>query len=58
MTWRMRFIDSAGETLRFIGYLFLVLDAIILSAFTLWFTGKFLWFFAHWLDRVIFSNYW
>lgn len=58
MSWRKKFSDNAGDTLRFIGYLFLFLDAIVFSAFSLWFIGKFIWFFACWLDRVVFGNAW
>lgn len=58
MSWRKRFTDNAADILRFIGYLFLFLDAIVLSIFTLWFTGKFIWFFARWLNRVIFDSPW
>ena len=58
MGWRRQFVDQIAEILRFIGYSFLFFDAIILSLFTLWFTGKFLWFFTRWLNRVIFSSEW
>jgi multisubunit Na+/H+ antiporter MnhB subunit len=58
MIWRAQFIDNAGEALRFIGYVFLLLAAIVLSIFTLWFTAKFIWFFSHWLDRIMFRQYW
>ena len=58
MGWHNRFTDKAGDTLRFIGYLFLFLDAIVLSIFTLWFTAKFIWFFVGWLNRVAFGKPW
>ena len=58
MSWRKTFTDNAADILRFIGYLFLFLDAIVLSLFTLWFTAKFIWFFARWLNRVAFDSPW
>jgi hypothetical protein len=58
MNWRKRFIDDAADNLRFIGYLFLYLDAILLAAFTLWFTKNFVWFFACWLKSVLFDERW
>jgi hypothetical protein len=58
MGWKKTFTDNAADVLRFCGYLFLLLDAIMLSVFLFWFLGKVIWFFAHWLNRVIFSNPW
>ena len=58
MSWKRQFIEHIADTLRFIGYMFLFFDAIILSVFTLWFTAKFIWFFARWLNRVMFQNPW
>jgi hypothetical protein len=58
MSWRKTFTDNAADVLRFGGYLFLLLDAIVLSVFLFWLLGKSVWFFAHWLDRVVFSHPW
>lgn len=58
MSWKKKFTDSVGDTLRFIGYAFLVCDCILLSLFSLWFIGKFLWRLSEWLDRVIFDQPW
>lgn len=58
MSWRKKFTDNAADILRFAGYVFLFLDAIILSIFTLWFVTKFIWRFAEWLNKVLFDNPW
>ncbi|MBN1360433.1 MAG: hypothetical protein JW993_07570 [Sedimentisphaerales bacterium] len=58
MSWKKTLTDNAADVLRFCGYLFLLLDAIVLSVFLFWFLAKGVWFFAHWLDRIIFSSPW
>ena len=58
MSWRKKFTDNAGDTLRFIGYAFLAFDLIVLSVFSLWFTGKFLYRLSGWLNRVLFGFPW
>ncbi|MDI6450495.1 hypothetical protein [Anaerobaca lacustris] len=58
MSWRKTITDNAAEVLRFCGYLFVLLDAIVLSAFLFWFLAKAIWFAAGWLDRAIFSKPW
>jgi hypothetical protein len=58
MSWKKKITENAAGTLRFIGYAFIIFDAIVLSAFTLWFTCKFLWQLINWLNKTIFSEPW
>jgi hypothetical protein len=58
MSWRKTFIDHIADVLRFCGYLFLFLDAIVLSLFAFWCIAKTIWFAARWLDRTIFAYPW
>jgi len=58
MSWQKTFIDKAGDILRFIGYAFLAVDAIVLAAFTFWFIAKFVWNFMSFLNRVMFGRPW
>jgi hypothetical protein len=58
MSWRKHFTDNAGDTLRFIAYAFLAFDLIVLSIFSLWFVGKFIYFLSDWLNRVMFGSPW
>jgi len=58
MSWQRNACEKIGDWLRFIGYLFLFLDVIILSAFSLWLVARFTWNLAHWLERVVFSKPW
>ncbi len=57
MSWKKNRTDKVADVLRFVGYAFLAFDAIILSAFTLWFTGRFIWHLMQWLDDVFFSRW-
>jgi hypothetical protein len=58
VSWKDNFFDKVADMLRFIGYACIAIDAIILAAFSLWFTGKFIWFFTDWINRIIFVQKW
>lgn len=58
VSWKKTFTDRVADVLRFSGYLFLMLDAILLSIFLFWLLAKSMWFFAHWLDRTLFGHPW
>ena len=57
MSWQRRFTDNAGDVLRFIGYAFLALDAIVLAIFSFWFVSRFAYEFALWLTRILFDRW-
>jgi hypothetical protein len=53
MSWQKSFVDRIGDILRFIAWGCLVVDGILLSLFSVWFIGMFLWRLAGWLNRWI-----
>jgi len=58
MSWQRNLTERIADTMRFIGYGFLLVDAIILSLFTVWFVSKFVWHIVQWLNRIMFANPW
>ena len=58
MSWKKNTTEKAGDGLRFAAYLFIALDAIVISAFTLWFVWNFTAKLMDWLDRVLFLRQW
>ncbi len=58
MSWKKKFSEKIAETLRFAAYLFLALDAILLSMFLFWFLVKFLWRFMQFVNYKLFENPW
>ena len=58
MSWKKKFTDHIGDVLRFVGYIFLAFDAIVLSVFLFWFIVKFVWRFAEFIDFHIFNSPW
>jgi len=58
MSWRKKLTDHIGDTLRFAGYLFLALDAIVLSVFLFWFIVRFICRFAQYIDHCWFQSPW
>ena len=58
MSWRQKVSDHIADFLRFIGYVFLAFDAIVLAVFSFWFVAKFLWHLTQYLNRVLFDGPW
>jgi hypothetical protein len=58
MSWRKNISENIADILKFLGHGFLILDAIVLAAFSFWFICRFTWQLAHWLQRILFSNPW
>jgi hypothetical protein len=58
MSWKKRTIDHVADNIRFIGSAFLLMDLVVLAAFTLWLTAKFVWFLGGWARRVFFNSPW
>lgn len=58
MSWQKNRTDSIANVLRFVGWVFLALDAILFAVFSLWFVGHFLDSLRDWLARTLFSSPW
>ena len=58
MSWRKGLTDRITDVLRFAAYIFLAFDAIVLSVFLFWFTAKFIWRFAQFIDHHVFQQSW
>ena len=58
MPWSKKITDRIADVLRHAAYLFLVLDAIVLSGFLCWLIIKTIWRFGQYLDHLIFENPW
>ena len=58
MSWQKKRTDDVANALRFVGWVFLALDAILAATFSLWFVWKFLSFLKDWLTKTIFSAPW
>jgi hypothetical protein len=58
MSWNRRRTDDLANALRFVGWVFLAIDAILLAIFSLWFVWHFLAFFRDLLTRTMFSAPW
>jgi len=58
MSWRQSIINVLSDALRFIVTGVLMLDVILLAAFSLWFCAKFLWQLVKLLNRVWFGTDW
>ena len=58
MNWKKKFSEHISDLLRFIAYVFLAFDAIVLAAFTFWFVAKFIWHLGQWLNYVLFDGPW
>ena len=58
MSWSKRFTEKIAEALRYAAYLFLALDAIVLSGFVFWLLVKLVWRFGEYINHLIFENPW
>ena len=58
MRWRQSIIDALSDALRFLIKFALILDGIMVSVFSIWFTAMFLWRLHEWLLRVLFGSPW
>ena len=58
MNWKQTALEKLGEALGFLGKACLIIDAILLSVFSVWFVGNFLWHLCGWLNRTLFGQPW
>ena len=58
MIWNKKITDRIADVLRHAAYLFLALDAIVLSGFLFWLIVRFVWRFAQFIDHRFFENPW
>lgn len=58
MAWRQKLTEVMTDVLRFLVRGALILDAIALSAASVYVVIKLCWFAIHWLDRVLFAAPW
>jgi len=58
MSWQKNVTEKISDVMRFLAYACLATDLIVLAGFTVWFSGKFLYFFVRFLNRTIFGNPW
>jgi len=58
MNWKQTAVEYFTEILRVAGWAFLLVDAILLAIFSLWFVWRFLWHLQAWLTKTLFSKPW
>jgi hypothetical protein len=58
MSWNRGKTEDLAKSLRFVGWAFVALDAILLAMFSFWFAWRFLGSFKDWLVKTIFSAPW
>jgi hypothetical protein len=58
MSWHKRRTDDLANALRFVGWVFLALDTVLLAMFSFWFARNFLGFLKNWLAKTIFGAPW
>ena len=58
MSWKQTAIAILADMLRFLGRAALLVDAILLSVFSVWLVWKLVFHSADWLNRTIFSSPW
>ena len=58
MNWKSSTLEFLGDAMRFVGRACLILDVILISVFSVWFTAKILWNLGSWLNRTIFQSAW
>jgi hypothetical protein len=58
MAWRQRLTEVMTDILRFLVRGGLILDAIAISAASVYVVVKLCWFAIRWLDRVLFCAPW
>ena len=56
MGWRKTRTNHVADVLRFIAWVFLAFDTILLAIFSFWFVGKFLLHLHDLLVRTVFSR--
>jgi len=58
MSWKQSITDSLANTCRFLVRAGILIDAILLSLFSVWFVVRLLWFSLRALERTLFSKPW
>ena len=58
MSWKQTAISVMADMLRFLGRAALLVDAILISVFSIWLVWRLVWHTAQWLDRALFSSPW
>lgn len=58
MSWKQRLTDQLVEALRMTLRVCIFLDVFALAVLSVWFTCKFVYFFARWLDSTAFDQPW
>jgi hypothetical protein len=58
IVWKENLIELLRNILRFMSFIFLLFDAILLAVFSTWFTYKIVFFTIDWLSKTVFSKSW
>ncbi len=58
MSWKQRLTDQLADALRMTLKVCAFLNLFALSLLSVWFTCKFVWYFARWLDNTLFAAPW
>ena len=58
MSWKQTVISVMADLLRFLGRSAILVDAILISVFSVWLVWKLVWHTGQWLNRTLFSGPW